>query len=238
MVKDWAYEVKLRGYKNAMAVRNLVNDVPDEAVDELLESCSKNRGVFQEYFKWKARKLGKEKLERSDLYAPIAKKERKYTISETKELVLGSLAKFSDKFYKFGKELIEGEQIDWMPKLNKRSGAFCATISPKIKPYIMLNFTGTQRDVSTLAHEAGHGIHSMYASGHYPSAQSANLPLAETASTLAEMILFEEMLAREKRRGNKKRCWRTKWPTLMPQFCGRTILFYLKRKPTKKYREG
>jgi oligoendopeptidase F len=198
VVKDWAYETKLRGYKNAITVRNLANDVPDKAVEELLKSCSKNKDIFQDFFRWKAKELGKEKLERSDVYAPIAKKERKYTIPETKELVLSSLSKFSDKFYSLGKELIEGQQIDWEPKVNKRSGAFCATISPKIKPYIMLNFTGKQRDVSTLAHEVGHGIHSMYASGHYPSAQNANLPLAETASTLAEMILFEEMLLREK----------------------------------------
>jgi len=238
VVKDWAYETKLRGYKNAMAVRNLANDVPNEAVEKLLESCSKNRGIFQEYFKWKAKELGKEKLERSDLYAPIAKKERKYTISETKELVLGGLSKFSDKFYKFGKELIDGEQIDWMPKLNKRSGAFCATISPKIKPYIMLNFTGKQRDVSTLAHEVGHGIHSMYASGLHPSAQNANLPLAETASTLAEMILFEEILKQEKDGEIRKALLADKMADAYATICRQNYFVLFEKEAHKKIPEG
>ena len=238
VVKDWAYEMKLRGYKNAIAVRNLGNDVPDEAVEELLESCSINRGIFQEYFKWKARELGKEKLLRSDLYAPIIKKEKKYTISETKELVLGSLAKFSDKFYKFGKDLILDKQIDWMPKENKRSGAFCATISPKIKPYIMLNFTGTRRDVSTLAHEVGHGIHSMYASKHFPSAQNASLPLAETASTLVEMILFEETLLKEKDGEIKKAMLADKMADAYATICRQNYFVLFEKEAHKRVPEG
>ena len=238
VVKDWNYEKKLRGYKSAITVRNLANDVPDEAVEELLGSCSINRGIFQEYFKWKAMELGKEKLERSDVYAPIAKKEKKYTIEETKELVLESLSQFSDKFYKFGKEIILGKQIDWMPKLNKRSGAFCATISPKIKPYIMLNFTGTQRDVSTLAHEVGHGIHSMYADKHYPSAQNASLPLAETASTLVEMILFEKILAAEKDKEIRRAMLSDKMADAYATICRQNYFILFEKETHKKVPQG
>ena len=182
--------------------------------------------------------LGKEKLERSDVYAPIAKKEKKYTIEETKELVLESLSQFSDKFYKFGKELIEGKQTDWMPKLNKRSGAFCATISPKIKPYIMLNFIGTQRDVSTLAHEVGHGIHSMYADKHYPSAQNASLPLAETASTLVEMILFEKILAAEKDKEIRRAMLSDKMADAYATICRQNYFILFEKETHKKVPQG
>jgi len=81
---------------------------------------------------------------------------------------------------------------------------FCATVSPKISPYVLLNHTGSLRDVYTLAHELGHGIHSLLANKHYPSIQSANLPLAETASTLGETILFEKILSKEKDKEKRK----------------------------------
>lgn len=91
-----------------------------------------------------------------------------------------------------------------MPNKDKRGGAFCVTVAPEITPYVMLNFTGKSRDVSTLAHELGHGIHSLYANKHHPSSQQANLPLAETASTLAELILFEKVMEKETDKEIKK----------------------------------
>ena len=93
-----------------MAVRNLVNDVPDEAVDELLESCSKNRGVFRNILNGRPGNSGKKNL-KEVIFTHQSPKGKKIHNFETKELVLGSLAKFSDKFYKFGKELIEGSKL-------------------------------------------------------------------------------------------------------------------------------
>lgn len=198
IVKDWGYEYKLRNYKSAIEVRNIANDIPNEAVDELLEACKSNKDVFTNFFKWKAKELNKKKLERHDIYAPIDKKDIKIERDEAIKLVIESLNKFCPKFGGYAKDIIEAQHIDWLPKKDKRGGAFCATVMPKIKPYVLLNFTGKIRDVSTLAHELGHGIHSLYAQNHYSSSQHANLPLAETASTLAEMILFEEILDKEK----------------------------------------
>jgi oligoendopeptidase F len=142
--------------------------------------------------------LNKSKLERHDIYAPIDKKDFKIEREEAIKLVIESLNKFCPKFGQYAREIIDAQHIDWLPKKDKRGGAFCATIIPTIKPYVLLNFTGKIRDVSTLAHELGHGIHSLYAQNHYSSSQHANLPLAETASTLAEMILFEEILDKER----------------------------------------
>jgi oligoendopeptidase F len=111
---------------------------------------------------------------------------------------LDSFRQFSEKFAEYGEKVITDQHIDSHPKVNKRSGAFCATVGPKITPYVLLNHTNTLRDVSTLAHEMGHAIHSQYANHHMPGSQHANLPLSETASTLGEMILFEKLLAIEK----------------------------------------
>jgi oligoendopeptidase F len=197
IVKDWGYEAKLRGHKSPISIRNWANHVPDEAIESLLTVCSDNVGIFQRYFKWKAKKLGMKKLRRFDIYAPLEKTDRKMYFEEAKSTVLNAFKEFSPSFYQKAKQIIDERHIDVMPNKNKRGGAFCATVSPEITPYVLLNFTGKARDVSTLAHELGHGIHSLYANKHYPSSQHANLPLAETASTLAELILFEKMMEKE-----------------------------------------
>ena len=206
IVKDWGYEAKLRGYKSPIGVRNWANHIPDRAIESLLEVCSKNVGIFQRYFKWKAKELGMKKLRRFDIYAPLQNKDKKMNFEEAKAMVLKALDEFSPDFAAKAKKIIEEKHIDVCPGKTKRGGAFCATVSPKITPYVLLNFTGKSRDVSTLAHELGHGIHSLYANKHYPSSQQANLPLAETASTLAELILFEKMMENETDK-DIKRSW-------------------------------
>lgn len=204
IVKDWSYEARLRGHKSPIGVRNWANQVPDEAVESLLEVCSKNIGIFQRYFKWKAKELGLKKLRRFDIYAPLQSKDKKINYEEAKRQVLATLKEFSPDFESKAKKIIEEKHIDVMPGKSKRGGAFCATVAPEITPYILLNFTGKARDISTLAHELGHGIHSLFASKHFPSSQQANLPLAETASTLCELILFEKMMKNEKDKEIKK----------------------------------
>ena len=204
IVKDWGYEAKLRGHTSAIGVRNWGNHVPDQAIESLLKICSENVGIFQRYFKWKAKELGLKKLNRFDVYAPLQKTDKKINFEEAKKLVLEALEEFSPDFRKRAEMIINEKHIDVLPNKNKRGGAFCATVAPEITPYVLLNFTGKSRDVSTLAHELGHGIHSLFANKHYPSSQDANLPLAETASTLAEMILFEKMMEKESNKEIKK----------------------------------
>lgn len=199
VVRDWGFEAKIRGYDSPISVRNFANHLPDKAIETLLKVCREERKVFWKYFEYKGKMLKKSKLSRFDLYAPTTKiKERKYGFEESKKMVLESFEEFSPRFANEARKMIEENHIDWEIKKNKRSGAFCATVGPKITPYVMLNHTNTTRDVSTLAHELGHGVHSLYANKHYASSQHANLPLAETASTLAETIMFEKMLAKEK----------------------------------------
>lgn len=196
--KDWDYEAKLRGYKSPIGMRNFGNHVPDEAVEALLEVCTEKRGVFQEYFGLKAKEVGVKQLSRLDIYAPITAKKTKFSYKEAKEMVMEAFGEFSDRFRNAAEEMWQKKHIDLLPREDKRGGAFCATVGPKIAPYIMLNHTGKLRDVYTMAHELGHGVHSLYAASHHYSVQQADLPLAETASTLGEMILFEKIYQKEK----------------------------------------
>ena len=200
VVKDWAFEAKIRGYSSAIGMRNFGNHVPDGAIETLLRVCREERGVFWRYFEYKAKTLGKKRLNRFDLYAPIEFKTLKPKVVKyelAKQIVLDSFGTFSPKFANMAKKVIDESHIDSHPKTNKRSGAFCATVNPKVTPYVLLNYTNSQRDVSTLAHELGHAVHSLFANHHYSSAQQANLPLSETASTLGEVIVFEHMLSKE-----------------------------------------
>ncbi len=198
VVKDWNYEAKLRGYESAISIRNFNNHISNEVIEMLLKTCSENKYVFQKYFRYKAKEMGVEKLNRFDIYAPFKARTYKHIeFNKAKELVLETFKEFSPSFYNQAKKIFDDKHIDSHPNPEKRSGAFCATISPKITPYIMMNFTGEKNDLYTLAHELGHGIHSLLANNHYYSSQQATLPLAETASTLSELILFEKTYKNE-----------------------------------------
>ncbi len=200
VVKDWIYEAKIRGYKSAISMRNMGNRVDDKVIEVLLEVCKRKRGVFWKFFDWKAKYLGVKKLNRFDLYASLADKKGRRVVDfeEAKSMVLETFDGFSTGFGMRARKIFEDQHIDSHPRRFKESGAFCATASPAVTPYIMMNYTGTVRDMATLAHELGHGIHSLYANTKLPSVQQAGLPLAETASTLGEMIMFEKMLTKEK----------------------------------------
>jgi oligoendopeptidase F len=179
-------------------MRNFGNQVSDKTVETLLRVCEEERKIYWRYFNYKAESLGVKKLRRFDLYAPMKEtKKREYSFEESKKMVIGAYKQFDKMFADLAEKLFIEQHIDSLPRINKTSGAFCATVGPAITPYVMLNHTNTLRDVSTLAHELGHAIHSLMASKHYPGAQKANLPLSETASTLGEMILFEKMLSEE-----------------------------------------
>jgi oligoendopeptidase F len=196
IVKDWNYEAKTRGFESSISMRNVANHVEDNAISTLVEVCSSNVGIFQDYFKFKAKELGLEKLTRFDLYAPLAEVNEEYKYDSAIKLVDESFRSFSDTFADNAQKIISENHIDSHPGDTKRGGAFCMTVTPSITPYVLLNYTGKMRDVSTLAHELGHGVHSLYANNHTISTQHATLPLAETASTLGEMILFESILSK------------------------------------------
>ena len=196
IVLNWKDEcIQIRGYKSPISVRNIGNGVDDKTIESLLNVCRKNSDVFRKFFLLKARLLKVKKLRRYDIYAPIQKKEeKKYSYNEGVKLVLHTLNTFSPKLSEFAKKVFVENHVDSSIRPGKRSGAFCSTITPKITPYVLLNYKGRSNDVFTLAHELGHAIHSMAASDKSIFVQEAPLPLAETASTFSEMLLFDQIL--------------------------------------------
>jgi oligoendopeptidase F len=197
LVRDWDSEqVKLRGIPSAIAVRNLANDVPDSVVDTLLTVVAEQAPIFQRYFTLKAHWLGLPKLRRYDLYAPIGTTaSRKIDYSQAVDMVLDSLTHFSPEFGAHARRVFAENHIDAEIRPTKRGGAFCASILPELTPWVLANYTGEPRDIATLAHELGHAIHAMLAAHHSPLTFHSALPLAETASVFAEMLLTDRLLA-------------------------------------------
>ena len=195
LVTQWRDEnVSIRGFKSPISVRNIYNDIDDSTIEILLSVCKKNASLFHDYFMEKAKLIGVKKLRRYDLYAPITKKNAlKFSFKNATKLVLDTFNKFDPRFVDHTERLFKEGHIDSEIRKGKTSGAFCYTVSPQRTPYVLLNFDGKMRDVSTMAHEFGHAIHSMFASDKPILVSNAPLPLAETASVFGEMLLNEQI---------------------------------------------
>jgi oligoendopeptidase F len=199
IVRDWRNEnLTLRKHASPIAARNLGNDIPDEAVDVLLQVAQKNAVVFQRFFKIKARLLGMDKLRRYDVYAPVSKSSKEYPFEKAAQMVLESFADFHPDFGKQARRVFDENHLDSEVRKGKRGGAFCWTVEPALTPWVLVNYQGKGDDVATLAHELGHAIHSMMAENHTVFTQHACLPLAETASTFGEMMLIDRLLSEER----------------------------------------
>ena len=198
LVRDWRNEqVELRNFSAPLAARNLLNDIPDPVVDTLLDVCQQNVGLFQRFFRLKARLIGMERLRRYDIYAPVVKSDKRYSFEQAAELVLESFQRFDPVMRRQARRVFDESHLDSEVRKGKRSGAFCETLSPDLTPWVLVNYQGRPEDVATLAHELGHAIHSMLAEHHSLFTQHSSLPLAETASTFGEMMLIDRLLELE-----------------------------------------
>ncbi len=198
LVRDWRNEqIDLRHYRNPIAARNLMNDIPDQVVDTLLDVCQQNAGLFQRFFRLKASLLGMERLRRYDIYSPVVKAEKSYPFGDAVEMVLDSFQQFDPRLSGLARNVFEANHLDSQVRKGKRGGAFCWSVTPDLTPWVHLNYQGRPEDVATMAHELGHAIHSMLASDHSILTWHATLPLAETASTFGEMMLVDRLLAQE-----------------------------------------
>ena len=197
IIMQWRDEaILMRGYRSPISVRNIANNLDDATVEALLAACRHNVAMFHDYFIEKSKMMGMRKLHRYHLYAPISNKasdSKKFTYGKAVETVLDSFGDFDPQFRRLAERVFAKHHIDSEIRKAKRGGAFCYSVTPKLTPYVLLNFDGISRDVSTLAHEFGHAIHSMLASGMPLMVFHAPLPLAETASVFAEMLLNEKM---------------------------------------------
>ncbi len=198
LVRDWRNEqVDLRHYSAPIAARNLMNDIPNEVVDTLLQVSQRNASIFQRFFHLKARWLGMERLRRYDIYAPVAKSEKTYDYAEAANKVLDSFEGFEPRIADLAQRVFAEDHLDSEVRKGKRGGAFCMSVYPGLTPWVLLNYQGKPDDVATMAHELGHAIHSMLAEQHTLFTYHASLPLAETASTFGEMVLIDRLLEEE-----------------------------------------
>lgn len=198
-VRDWHNEnVQVRGFASPIAVRNVANDIPDAAVETLLAVCREHTGLFHRFFRLKARALGLERLRRYDIYAPLADSDIEIPYEEAVGRVLDTFARFHPRLADLAERVFADNHIDSEVRKGKRGGAFCASVLPQHTPWVLVNYTGRLRDVQTVAHELGHAIHSMMAEEHSVLTQRSSLPLAETASVFAEILMTDRLLAEER----------------------------------------
>lgn len=192
---DHRQEREMRGYLGGpLAPTNLANELSDDTVRELMEVTEESFPLARRYYRAKKRLLGLDRFLNTDIYAPLAPSTRTYSLDEARALVTGAYRSFSPRFADIIDSFFADRRIDTHPAPGKSGGAFCMGISPSIPPFILLNFTGTLRDVSTLAHEAGHGIHFVLCGKQRLLNYHPPLPLAETASVFGEMLLIRHLL--------------------------------------------
>jgi len=198
LVGDWnAENVGLRHMPSSISARNLRNDLNDDVVDALLSSCRRNASLYQRYFRLKAGWLGLDRLRRYDVYAPISSVEREVPFDEGASIVFDSLRGFSDELARLAERVIAEDHLDAEVRPGKDTGAFCYGVVPDVTPWVLVNYNGQLDDVSTLAHELGHAVHAMLASDHSVLTFRSSLPLAETASNFAEILLLKRRLGIE-----------------------------------------
>jgi oligoendopeptidase F len=194
LLADKMVEDRLRHYPHWLSSRNLANEASDESVQALIEAVRARSEVPRRWYRLKAQLLGLDKLADYDRLAPVSDDDEHVGWSEARDLVLDSYGSFSGELGDLARRFFDESWIDAPVRPNKRGGAFCAYTVPSAHPYVMLNYTYTRRDVMTLAHELGHGVHAALGSGQGVFHMGTPLTLAETASVFGEQIVFGRLL--------------------------------------------
>ena len=184
---------RLRKFSYPEEERHLDNELPGHAVDAMVEVCVENYDIIASYYQLKARLLGLDELTHYDRYAPLEEVKQHIPYSQAQQMVLEAYAKFSPKLRDLAEPFFSQNWIDAPVAKGKRGGAFCAGVTPDHHPYVLLNYTNKPRDVMTMAHELGHGVHDRLAADNHALDYHPVLPLAETASTFGEMLVFEQL---------------------------------------------
>jgi oligoendopeptidase F len=194
LVHDKSVEDRLRKYPHWLAARNLSNEASDESVMALIEAVRKRYDIPQRWYRVKAGLLGVDRLADYDRAAPVLPEDVTFSFAEARELVLDTYESFSPGAGRVARRFFDEHWIDGPVRPHKRGGAFCSYTVPSVHPYVLLNFTARRRDVLTMAHELGHGLHAALAQPQGVFHQSTPLTLAETASVFGEALVFGRML--------------------------------------------
>jgi oligoendopeptidase F len=199
LAKEKEIDDKWRHYARPTSYRNLSNQVEDEVVDALSKAVSANHArLSHRYYRLKAGWFGKEQLDYWDRNAPLPEDDDQViTWPQAERTVLSAYRAFSPALAEIGERFFKGGWIDAPARPGKSPGAFAHPTVPSAHPYLLVNFLGKPRDVQTLAHELGHGVHQVLASAQGLFRADTPLTLAETASVFGEMLTFQALLAAE-----------------------------------------
>ena len=194
LLLDKAVDDRLRHYPTWLSSRNLSNEASDESVQALVQAVKANYDLPRRWYALKARLLGLDRLADYDRMAAVADEDEDVAWDDARELVLASFHDFSPVLGDTAQRFFDERWIDAPVRPCKRGGAFCAYTVPSVHPYVLLNYTSKRRDVLTLAHELGHGLHAALAQPRGVFEQHTPLTLAETASVFGETLVFRRLL--------------------------------------------
>ncbi len=195
LLADKMIDDRIRSYPSWISSRNLSNELEEETVNALMESCTDRYDIVQRYYRLKKELLGLDTLQDYDRYAPLENlPENLVTWQECKEMVLKGFADFSPKMAEIAALFFSENWIHAPIIEGKQSGAFAHPAVPDAHPFVLVNYTGNLRDVSTVAHELGHGVHQYLAKDRGYFNSDTPLVLAETASVFAELLIFHHQL--------------------------------------------
>lgn len=193
IAQDHALIDRLRGYADPMAARNLANEIDAPTVAALIDACERHVDVVADYYRWKRAWLGLDVLHDYDRYAPIGARAERVPWEEARALVLDAYGAFSPRLREIAELFFARRWIDAEIRVGKRGGAFSSATVPSAHPCVLVNYLGWPRDVMTLAHELGHGVHQYLARDRGYLQCETPLTMAETASVFGELLVFEKL---------------------------------------------
>ncbi len=185
---------RLRHYAQPETSRHLANELDGAIVDTVSDVCAANFATVARYYRLKGKILGIDDLMHYDRYAPMRGQASAIPFAEARRLVLDAFGDFHPELAQMADRFFTNNWIDAALGAAKQGGAYCAAVTPDHHPYVFMNYTGKPRDVMTLAHELGHGVHDVLAANNHLLDYHPVLPMAETASTFAEMLVFDRLL--------------------------------------------
>ena len=188
---------RMRGYPHWIKSRNLSNEVTDETVEALVGAVTARYDLVARFYRLKQRLLGLDQLFDYDRYAPMGEADTYYTWDDARDLVLSSYGAFHPQMGEIAGYFFERRWIDAPVTPGKRGGAFSHGAVPSAHPYVLMNYTGKVRDVQTLAHELGHGVHQYLSRTQGYLHADTPLTTAETASVFGEMLVFQRLMQQE-----------------------------------------
>jgi oligoendopeptidase F len=194
LIQDNLTVDRLRSYRHPMDQRHLSNEIDNAAVKTMMEVAEKNYPLAHDYFRLKAKLLELPQLALYDQHAPVGKEVRPFPYAKAKEVILDAFEAFDPKFRTLAGEFFAKNWIDAEIRKGKRGGAFCASPSPQLHPYVLCNYDDNLRDVMTVAHELGHGLHGCLSRKQNYFSYDTPLTTAETASVFGEMLVFDYLL--------------------------------------------